>query len=137
MTHHEFCKAIALYWINPEEYRRDLKVANLAFKLRKRKSSASVSSISMDSSLQQDRTPPTSKKIKTGVHYVSDTSLCPSSGVLKCRLDKNLDHIPDEAPKRARCRLHWWGGVETQAKNLVCPTCAVSLCTKCYQLFHK
>ena len=137
MTHHEFRKAIALYWINPEEYQRDLKVANLAFKLRKRKSSASVLSISMDSSLQQDGTPPTSKKIKTGVHYVSDTSLCPSSGVLKCRLDKNLDHIPDEAPKRARCRLHWWGGVETQAKILVCPTCAVSLCTKCYRLFHK
>ena len=131
MSHHDFRKAIALYWINPEEYEKELKVAAQSYKLKRKSTSSSVSSISIDSSIQE----PT-KKIKTGQHYVTDMSLCPSSGSLKCRLDQNLDHIPEAGAPRARCWLHWWGGVETQAQILVCLACGVSLCSKCYRLFH-
>ena len=48
-----------------------------------------------------------------------------------------IDHIPYDAGGRARCRLHWWGGVETQKNILACPGCGVSFCVKCYRLFHK
>ena len=69
--------------------------------------------------------------------HVTDTSLCPSTGNLRCRLDPIIDHIPYEAGGRARCRLHWWDGVETQKTILACPGCGVSFCVKCYRLFYK
>ena len=77
------------------------------------------------------------KKIKTGLHHVTDASLCPSTVNLRCRLDPMIDHIPYEAGGRARYRLYSWGGVETQKKILACPGCGVSFCVKCYRFFHK
>ena len=130
MSHHNFRKAIALYWINPDKYEKEVKQSLKMYKLKRKSMSSSVSSISMDSTIQ------TPKKVKTGQHYVTDMSLCPSTGTLKCWLDQNLDHIPEAEAPRARCRLHWWGGVETQAQILTCLACGVSLCSKCYRLFH-
>ena len=132
MSHHDFRKAIALYWINPQEYESEIK-NKASFTLKRKCSSStasSVSSISMDSSIKK------SKFVKTGIHHVTDASLCPNNGSLKCRLDKNVDHIPMESPARARCRLHWWGGVETQSQVLSCPGCGVNLCSRCYRFFH-
>ena len=128
MTHHDFRRAIATYWINPKEYKRDLKSTE-PHTLKRKSSASTISSITKDS-------PPKKKIIKTGLHHVTDASLCPREGTLNCRLNKSIDHIPVEATGRARCRLHWWGGIETQAKILACPGCGVSLCVKCYRLFH-
>ena len=131
MSHHYFRKAITLYQINPQEYESDIK-NETTFTLKRKCSSstASVSSISMDSSIKK------SKFIKTGIHHVTDESLCPNNGSLKCRLDKNVDHIPMESQDRARFRLHWWGGVETKSQVLSCPGCGVNLCSRCYRFFH-
>ena len=71
------------------------------------------------------------------LHHVTDASLCLSTGILRCRLNPIIYHIPYEAGGRSRCRLHWWDGVETQKKILACPGCGVSFCVKCYRLFHK
>ena len=39
-----------------------------------------------------------------------------STGNIRYILDPMIDHIPYEAGGRARCRLYWWNGVETQKK---------------------
>lgn len=134
MSHHDFRMAIALYWINPQEYLKDLATSEPYTLSRKSSSTSTVSSISIDSSLPVTHR---NRKVKTGGHHVTDASLCPSTGTLRCRLNRNLDHKPASAGKRARCRLHWWGGIETQSKIIACPTCSVSLCSKCYSLFHQ
>ena len=41
LSHHDFCKAIAIYWINPEEYKNEIKECKNKYTL-KQKSSASV-----------------------------------------------------------------------------------------------
>ena len=132
ISHHDFREAIALYWINPKEYDDGLKTEANEGK-RKRSSASTISSITNSTPVSYNK----NKRIKTGLHHVTDQSLCPIKGSLRCRLDPQVDHIPDEANGRARCRLHWWGGVETQKRVLACPECGVSFCVKCYRLFHK
>ena len=128
MSHHDFRMEIALYWINPEECDQQRKSEAPYDVKRKSSSTSTILSVTVESSIAYNQ----NKRVKTGLRHVTDESLCPTTGSLKCRLDPAVDHIPDEANGRARCRLHWWGGVETQKKILACPGCGVSFCVKCY-----
>ena len=121
ITHHDFRKAIALYWINPAEYDQELKAEKPYDVKRNISSTSTVSSVTVDSSVSYS-----TKTIKTGLHHVTYASLCPITGNLRCRIGPMIDHIPYESGVRARCRLHWWGGVETQKNILACPGCGVS-----------
>ena len=48
MTHHDFRKAIALYWINPAEYDQELKAENPYDVIRKSSYTSTVSSVTVD-----------------------------------------------------------------------------------------
>ena len=112
MTHHKFRKTIALYWINPAEYDQELKAEKPYDVKRKSSSTSTVLSVTVDSLVSYS-----TKQIKTVLHHVTDASLCPSTGNLRCRLDPMIDHIPYEDGRWARCRLHWWGGVGWKNKK--------------------
>ena len=51
MTHHDFRKAITLYWINPAEYDQELKAEKPYDVKRKSSSTSTVSSVTVDSSV--------------------------------------------------------------------------------------
>ena len=112
MSHHDFREAIATYWINSVEYMKDLTSTEPRTIKRKSSSTSTTSSVTFDSSASQDTE---TKKLKTGQRHVTDAALCPTTGGLKCRLDRCMDHVPVCGATIARCRLHWWLGVETQS----------------------
>ena len=74
---------------------------------------------------------------------VTNASLNPKNGVLRCRLDRTLDHLPtNTSNKQSReCALHGWavgpkGGSGSRKKTYMrCATCNVHLCTDCYADF--
>ena len=72
MTHHNFRKAIALYWINPDEYDQELKAEKPYDVKRKSSSTSTVSSVTVDSSVSYS-----TKKIRRGLHHVTDASCVP------------------------------------------------------------
>ena len=96
MTHHDFRKTIALYWINSAEYDQELKAEKPYDVKRKSSSTSTVSSVTVDSSVSYS-----TKKIQTGLHHVADASLCPSTDNLRCRLDPIINHIPYEEMRHA------------------------------------
>ena len=101
--------------------------------------SNSSSSISTISSLASSGTGSKRRRI-------SDTSLDPLDGSLKCRLNHSVDHWPSKATlepsskSKPACQLHRWacGHKVRKRRNVVyCQECDVNLCTdQCYRLFH-
>ena len=124
LSHHDFRKDIILKWINPREYED-------AREQKKRESSSStVSSITVDL-VSVDEGPEIKKR------RVCDTTVADGSDLSRLRLDQTLDHFPYPSEVgSARCGLHRWAGIETQKTVLLCKTCGVNLCLKCYRLFH-
>ena len=72
MTHHDFRKAMALYWINPAEYDQELRAKKPYDVKRKSSSTSTVSSVTVDSSVSYS-----TKTIRTGLHHVTDASCVP------------------------------------------------------------
>ena len=65
--------------------------------------------------------------------------LDPYQGVLRCRLDDTLSHLPikNDKPENS-CQLHYWlEKSKYRAQLLRCPTCCVTLCVDCYKYFHE
>ena len=149
LSHHDFRRAVAEAWLNPEEYTKSQKRAQEPEQtenfMKKRKvvsttstkASSVASSLTMNSSksiystIQKEQKQGTKKHCK----HVNDDSLDPTSS-LCIRLDSTLDHLPDPANARARCALHRWLGIETQKQVSYCTVCNVHLCVKCYRIFH-
>ena len=133
LTHLKFREAIALYWINPEEYVDQKKSIIKTTLTRKSTSTSSMtSSITMDTSMTLN----IKRGTKPGTKHVNDDSIL-TNGSLRCRLDRCLDHLPSEKlSSRARCGMHRWVGVESQSQVSYCYSCGVHLCIKCYRLFH-
>ena len=70
-------------------------------------------------------------------HRVTDKSLHPITGNLKDRLTTNMMHLPVKATKKdSRCQLHYWAAKKKFRSNIVCITCNVTLCIRCYEHFH-
>ena len=68
---------------------------------------------------------------------MENASLEPT-GILSLQLNRSVDHIIDEAKKKARCALHYWAsGIRYEGQIVACLSCNISLCTKCYGLFHR
>ena len=133
ISHHDFRRAIAIYWIN-EEYSKRTRVSEgtIVIGWKCKKSQGSRGESSTVSTLTQDTI---TKKKKACA--VTDSSLCPERGALKTRLNSALDHIPDEAKPNARCGLHRWLNVETQKAISYCIGCNVNLCHQCYRYVYK
>jgi len=142
LSHYEFRKAIALYWINDVEamkiYRcsgASLSVSSSAPKMLFQ-SPASMSSMSaMDGELTIASS--VGSGAQTKASRFSDRSI-QATGALRCRLDRSLRHIP--VPSTAlsvRCGLHRWLGLSKQGNSIVyCPDCNMNLCIDCYSPFH-
>ena len=140
ISHHDFRKRIALYWINPEECSNDtcngtkrslFSTSSNSRRRRKTQSDNATSASSMS-------------KISTGVIQmkksractVSDTSLLHSSSLSRTRMNRSLDHIGNIGKPSARCALHRWLGYETEKDVHYCTSCNVNLCVPCNQNFH-
>ena len=129
LTHYDFIKKIALAWIDPENYWPKQTT-------RSAKTSISSSSTSTTRSIitRLSSVPPPPKKMAT----FSNRSLDPYIGALRCRLDRNLDHLPVENDKpHANCQLHFYlSKVKRRSKMMKCNTCNARLCIDCYKKFH-
>ena len=132
LTHYEFRKSIALYWINPElvEKRNHLlgevveENSAVARCLNSPSTVSTLTGATFDSTSHPQCTP------------LSDASL-KESAALGCRLDRTLPHIPTIAPsKKVKCSMHRWLGARKEGQLLYCPSCNVHLCARCYHDFH-
>ena len=140
ISHHDFRKRIALYWINPEECSNDtcssakrslFSTSSNSRRQRKTQSdnAASVSSMStISTGVIQIK--------KSRACTVSDNSLLHSSSLSRTRLNKSLDHISNIGKPSARCALHRWLGYETEKDVHYCTSCNVNLCVPCNRIFH-
>ena len=131
LSHHDFRKAIALAWINPEmHYKQEEGATRKMLKCNNpRKRKATVT------------TPPPRKAhdllaTKKRTMQMTDKTLAENSKLSIRRLDSSLDHLPVPAKDNARCSLHRWVGVETEKDVCFCSACNVNLCHKCYKSFH-
>ena len=68
----------------------------------------------------------------------TDKSLDPYTGILRCRLDTSLDHLPEDNDKEeGSYQMHYWQAKTKYRKQLLkCATCQVYLCIKYYKTFH-
>ena len=70
---------------------------------------------------------------------VTDKSMDPYTGKLRCRLDKKLVHWPVQIKtQHSQCQMHTWlYNVKYRSQLMHCPTCNVNLCLDCYKPFHE
>ena len=70
---------------------------------------------------------------------ITDKSLDPFKGQLKCRLDHTIvKHMPSRvAGKHKYCQLNYWASKKKKHTQLLkCDACGVHLCIDCYALCH-
>ena len=146
-SHLEFRKDLAMAWINEDYFMHYLETNKLP---QKRKAAETVCSpLTLDTEIQSVGTSTSSRtRNKDSVAAVSkrrctaitDTSLDPQNGSLKCRLSRfGFDHMQDKPTNRkdkTRCQLHRWLGYEYCKHVSFCRACNVNLCISCYRLFH-
>ena len=125
MSHHDFRKAVAMAWINPDLYWQEERNGPVQTCYQKRKAARSVSS--NDSS---SYAPKRQRCIKIFDYCFKE------GGALRCRLDTSKEHFPTSAKGKSRCSLHKWVGIETQRQISFCATCNVNLCQDCFKYFH-
>ena len=137
LSHYDFRKDIALYWINPDLYMEDnkqLAQASEEFSISRKKRNPIVLS-SSQSSISNLSSPPTSIVKRSAA--LTDGSL-KLTGILKCRLDRSIDHLPIPAKNKSLCPFHQWAAeIRNESGNRgYCQACNVTLCMECYRLFH-
>ena len=135
VSHYEYQISCAKAWIDPDIFGKSVRTPS-------DNASSTISTMSSTGSggISTTTSRSATKKRKA---YVSNKSMHPLKGKLRCRLDHSLDHWASEPPKDSNhntpaCQLHWWLCGTKKASNVArCPTCNVCLCVnKCYRLFH-
>jgi hypothetical protein len=117
LSHYEFRKQIALNWLD-SSYE---PTTNEIQKTSMFSSPSSVSTITTASSR---------------ANWCTDSSLS-ENGVLQCRLDTTLSHLPSRKKgNRPQCGLHAWTGTRMQSDIMYCQSCNIHLCLDCYDIFH-
>ena len=134
-NHYEYIKAIALAWINREQYWP--KTHNAETKKRKamdegvrRTRAMKKLDLKSDTSTQSTCIP------------INEKTLDAVNRKLKCRLNNSYQHLPERSSgNRSRCALHRWArnrvGEEVMSSVYTCSVCRVNLCIDCYSLFHR
>ena len=134
---YDFRKAIAEYWINPELITSEKESNKRKFEIE----IPSPSTLSALSLLSPGTATCTTIATESSSNQRSsrvDTASLEPTGRLSLRLNRSVDHIPDESKNKARCCLHWWAAnVRLEGQILACLSCNVTLCTKCFGLFHR
>ena len=71
-------------------------------------------------------------------HRVTDLSLHPEKGILNCRQDRFVQHLPCATQfSSSYCQLHYGAtGHKTRKNCSFCTHCRTALCVKCYIPFH-
>ena len=69
---------------------------------------------------------------------VCESSLNPYSGALKCRVNRNISHLPTKCRSaKDYCQLHYWCTTKRITFSCAfCYNCNVVLCMDCYETFH-
>jgi hypothetical protein len=138
LSHHDFRKAIAFAWINPEKHWTS------PGPMTKRKtsynagdSSGSAKRMKRGTTTATPTTTPTNASGKRGQYTprFDDKSLS-EHGALSARLNRAFTHLPLESVGRKRCGLHRWCGFERFRSVVECEDCSVALCIPCYKVFH-
>ena len=131
LSHYEFRKAIALYWIN------DTAALNI-YKSGGTSTAATFQSPTSISSMSggDDYTIASSIGSAKRAPPVDDAALH-ENGKLKRRLDRSLGHFPLKKTNQQCCSLHRWLGYRSEKHIMYCPDCNIHLCLECYSLFHQ
>ena len=135
LSHYEYRKDIAMYWINPELYTEKMKLLPITEFTISRKRKPTNEGSSCSDSISELTSPSRSGK---RMALINDASL-QLNGSLNCRLDRSRDHLPVVGSEiRMACPLHKWAAhIRTEKRNIgYCSVCNVSLCMECYRLFH-
>ena len=134
MSHLDFCKKIAIAWLDPYNNWPKFQMTGAA---KKRTENDSVGS---DSSKVTTRSA-SKKQIKSKrSRRFTDTTLNPIKGLLNDRLHQ-VQHWPvtDSVTSAAVCQLHRWatkGGERRRGNLFRCSYCEVTLCGKCFLTYH-
>jgi hypothetical protein len=129
LSQHDFRKAIALAWINPEQHYQTRNVRKPATGSTPASAQAMMGSDKKDRSMRR-------KTKKTRTKQFTD-KLVALNGRLSCTwLNTALNHLPVPGGAKLRCSMHCWLGIETQKDLSKCEACNVCLCIKCYKCFH-
>mmetsp|Transcript_22657 Transcript_22657/g.25788 ORF Transcript_22657/g.25788 Transcript_22657/m.25788 type:complete len:124 (+) Transcript_22657:862-1233(+) len=114
MSHHDFKKSIALYWIgdnsnkrkDPRNQSTSDDVCQIITRPSRSTNSSVISDLTPSSYRRSSSSPPTKKRKAIAI---TKSSLLPS-GIHTIRLKSNVDRFPEPSTKSARCNLHWWAG---------------------------
>jgi hypothetical protein len=133
LSHHDFRKAIAFAWINPEKHWIS---PGPPCKKRKQRSPKPVDSSRSAKGMRTSPNEPSAQKggVRRAVRF-NDNTLA-KDGALSIRLNRGFTHFPFEVSKRTRCGLHRWCGFEKFQSVVQCQDCEVPLCIACYVVFH-
>ena len=137
ISHYEFCKAIALALIHPEQYWPD------RMKTSTQDNNISVGDVTCivasKRSCDDTTNSPTPSFKKMRSTRLTNKTLCPRTGSLCNRLSIYRGaHMPKRPQNnQMRCALHMWGN-KTRVRSTIlhCETCNVHLCVDCFTTFH-
>ena len=124
MEHYLFRRDIAMGWIDPDAYGEDVDHAGYTTP----SDAETISTLSISSTGRKAR--------------VSDASLNPQDGSLRCRLNRTCGHWPSETESnkdrnKPACQLHKWAaGLQKRNNVAFCADCNVILCLQCWESFH-
>ena len=138
LTHYEFRKAIAMYWINPEETERRSSIRSSPAKRLLFQSPDTMSTMTNNDTPSSSITTPVYDPRGDKKQSASITNKTLSErGALRCRMDRTLDHLPMVPNAKVKCALHRWLGFRKEGQLLFCPECNINLCIGCYGIFHR
>ena len=170
MSHYDYIRAVAMAWIAPEVHwpdwnrrktKRTRKRAGafgepdvvvvpspVAASSSKRARRATMQDHSSGSSSISEGSSSSSaieaKVVPRIARRMTDNTLDPMLGSMRCRLNKTLQHYPITYAKgkRTKCQLHRWArgrnGKEVRGKHVMkCVACDVQLCSSCWVVFHE
>ena len=124
LEHYEFRKDVAMGWIDHDNYGAG---KNPGYQTPSDHETVSTMSASSTNRRRQK---------------VTDLSLDPTEGALKCRINCAVGHWPSKPPvdkhgNKTACQIHkWTSGQQMRKGTAICETCNVSLCLECYEQFH-
>jgi Transposase IS4 len=141
LSHYEFRKAIALAWLDPDQYdTMTVDVSSISPAMGKRKHNEVDDSETRVTRGSGGSAKITSfKKIKRS-NKVTDASLDPNDGLYCNRLKVFPRHWPVEPylSKRPKCAFHRWAAdLEEKTHVVMCSECKVHLCIGCFKMFHE
>ena len=134
---YQFRKAFSEYWINPELVTsgKESKKSNFEFEIPSTSTLSKISLLSPGTS--SCTTIKTDHISKQRASRADDASL-EHIGILSPLLSQSVDNIKEEAKKKPRCELqYWYAGIRYEGQILTYISYNISLCTKCYGLFHR